>query len=137
MAKDEEEHSEFDDEDEHEHTADCGHSEEQHARMERVQKNFEKFLADSAADLMEPDMYEKLQKKVEKNFRKIECTMSYQNLKIFREGFEFGFMTQMQVPNELPKILAAVQKMVQDREKKRPIIDITKSKPLPPNEEKA
>lgn len=134
MAEHNEEHSEFDDEeDEHEHSEGCGHTPDQHARMKRVQKNFEKFLADSAADMMEPGHFDKLQKKVEKSLRGIGCSMSLTNLKVMIEGFKFGMMTHMQVPNDLPSILAALQKMVSDREKKRPVIDITKSKPLPPD----
>lgn len=137
-----EEESEFDREDDHEHSSDCGHTPEQHkklqGRVDRLQKNFKKFLADNADDMLEPGMYEKLVTKLEKRLRMQGLNpSSLSTIKAFREGFEFGIITHMNVGSEAGRIFAGINKMVMDKEKKGPQldIDITKSKPLPLKED--
>lgn len=130
-------HEEFDKEDEHEHTEECGHTPADHERMERLNTNMKKFLAENAEDMLETGMYEKLKNKIEKRLRAAGINPSLTTLKIFREGFEFGMFASQNVSNHVGPILAGINKMVLDKEKKSPIpkIDITKSVPMPPKED--
>lgn len=131
------EESEFDKDDEHEHTAECGHTPEEHARMERLQKNFRKFLADNADDMLDPETYIKLKNKIEKRLKQAGITPSLTTLKVFREGYEFGLISHINMHNEVGRIFSGINKMVTEREPKKPkvAIDITKSLPLPPGKE--
>lgn len=135
MAKDEEE-SEFDREDAHEHTPACGHTSEEHEKqkekIERVSANFKKFLAENAGDLMDDEVYQKLKTKIHKRLQKQGLSTSVSALKVFREGFEFAMMCHINVEGEIPPIFAGINKMVMERESATPKIpiDITKSKPL-------
>lgn len=143
MAQNEDEESEFDRDDNHD-TSDCGHTDEEHAEMERkmkgraerLQTNFKKFLAENAEDMMEEGQYDKLKTKVEKRLRRAGISPSLTSLKIFREGFEFGMMTFMQLGGEGAKVFAGINKIVADKENKIPKmeIDISKSKPLSTDE---
>lgn len=125
------EESEFDKEDEHEHTEDCGHTEEQHARMNRVQKNLQKFMAENAMDMMDEKTFQKIEKRVRGHFHDAGATFTLTSLKLYLEGFQFGMMSQLNVPNATGSMLAAITKMVADKTPPKVEIDITKSKPMP------
>lgn len=110
--------SEFDREDEHEHREDCGHSEHDHKRIDRVHKNFEKFLAENAGDLLNPEQLQKIQKKVDKLLKSNSLTSTLTSLKAFQVGYQFGVMTQTQLGPQSAQVYAGLTKLVSDREAK-------------------
>ncbi len=126
-----------------EHSNNCGHTDAEHAEMKkqalekraRLQKNFKKFLADNAEDMLDDGMFEKIQKSVAKHLRDANASASYTSLKIFHEGFVFGMMTQLNVGSESSRVMAGINRMIKDKEPKKTQIDITKSMPLPPKED--
>ena len=124
------------DEEGHEHTADCGHSDAEHARMKRVQDNFKKFLADNAEDMLDEGTFLKMKGKVEKHLREAGSSMTFTSLKIFREGFMFGMMAQLNIGADSARMLAGIGRLVREKEPKRAKIDITQSKPLPKDDGK-
>lgn len=132
-----EEESEFDKDDEGE---DCGHTSEEHAKLngraDRLLENMKKFLAENAQDMLEDGQYDKLVKKIEKRLRTQDINPSLNNLKTFREGFEFGMVIHVNVGSQVVPVFAGISKMITDMEKKsKPVIDITKSMPMPPKNE--
>lgn len=109
-----------------------------HARMNRVDKKFKAFLEDIADDVMEPELLEKIEKKVRKRMNALGVPVTLTTLKAFSDGFEFGMTSTMKLEGNVAQLFIGLKKVVKDREAKKPKveIDITKSQVLPPEEEK-
>ncbi len=127
---DHEEESIYDREEEHEHTNECGHTDADHQRMNRLGKNLKQFLADNAADMIDEETFQKMVKKVTNSLKEANASASFTSLKIYREGFMLGMMAGAQVGPMSSTILAGIGRMIKEKEPKKAVIDITKSKPM-------
>lgn len=130
------EESEWDAEDEELEHNGHKHTREEIEKIQRIQKNFRQFLIDNADDMFDPELMQKLQKRVEKSLSRQQLTPTLTNLKAFMQGYEFGVMTQMNLGDESARVFAGLNKIVSDRQKKVGKVDISASKPLEDDKDK-
>lgn len=74
----------------HEHTEECGHTKEEHEKLARVQSKFDAFLEDAAEDMFDDKDLANLLTIVKGRLKKCKAGTSITYLRAFTAGFEFG-----------------------------------------------
>ncbi len=125
------------DEEEEEGDEHLGHSHISPEAMKRIKDKFQKFIADVADDMLEPGQVELIAKNMDKKLRSAGVLPNLSTMKAFAEGFDFGVLSSMQLEERVAMVMAGIRKVIKDKTGVKPKldIDITKSKPLPPEPE--
>jgi hypothetical protein len=92
----------------HEHTPDCGHSDETHRRLA---KKMDDFMEDVAEDLFSEKDLANLYMIIKSKLRENGTAATLPHLKSFNEGFEFGLFASKENGNHSIQLIAGMKRI--------------------------